>query len=95
MLTTDELRSVIKQARRDADVCTRFCVARAECGESGYTIYHNGLGPSDTAEQRIYAEWVLELPGYQLGPWLTAWFIATHKGQHFNLNGRLPDRRAH
>ena len=94
MLTTDELRSVIKQARRDAGVCTRFCVVRGECGESGYTIHHNGLGPSDTSERRVYAGWVLDLPKYQLVPWLTAWRIATHQGVHFDLNGQRHDRRA-
>jgi hypothetical protein len=94
MLTTDELRRVIKQARRDADVCTRFCVVRGECVESGYTILHNGLGPSDTGEQRVYAGWVLKLPEYQLAPWLTAWLIATHQGQHFDLNGQRRDRHA-
>jgi hypothetical protein len=94
MLTTDELRRVIKQARRDADVCTRFCVVRGECEESGYAILHNGLGPSDTGEQRVYAGWVLKLPEYQLVPWLTAWVIATHKGQPFDLNGQRYDPRA-
>ena len=88
MLTTDELRSVIKRARRDADVCTRFCVARGACDESGYTIHHNGLGPSDTSEQRIYAGWVLDLSEYQILPWLTAWLVALHNGQHFDLNGQ-------
>ena len=92
MLTTDELRRVIKQARRDADVCTRFCVVRGECDEAGYMILHNGLGPSDTDGQRIYAAWVLGLPGYQLVPWMTAWLIATHRGQHFDLNGQRRDR---
>jgi hypothetical protein len=94
MLTTDELRRVIKQARDVADVCTRFCVVRGECDESGYTILHNGLGPSDTREQRVYAAWVLKLPEYQLLPWLTAWHIATRNRQHFDLNGRSPALRA-
>ena len=94
MLTTDQLRSVIKQARRDADVCTRFCVVGGECGESGYTIHHNGLGPADTGEQRVFDGWVLRLPEHHLAPWLTAWLIATHSGQHFDLNARLHDRDA-
>jgi hypothetical protein len=92
MLTTDELRSVIKQARREAEVCTRFCVVRGMCGESDYMIHHNGLGPSDTDEQRVSAAWVLKLPEYQLVPWLTSWLIATHRGQHFDLNGQRRDR---
>ena len=87
MLTTDALRSVIKQARRDADVCTRVCVVRGECDGSAFTIHHNGLGPSDTSAQRISAGWVLGLPERGLVSWLTAWLLATHRGQRFDLNG--------
>jgi hypothetical protein len=94
MLTTDELGIVLEQARRAAGVCTRFCVVGGVCGESGYTVYHNGLGPSDTSEQRIYAAWVLRQPENQLALWLTAWLIATHKGQRFDLNAQPHDRPA-
>jgi len=92
MLRTDQLHIVIKQAQRDADVCTRFCGVGAKCGESGYTIHHNGLGPSDTGEQRVYARWVLRLPEHHLTLWLAAWLIATHNGQHFDLNASPRDR---
>ena len=68
MLTTDELRIVLKQARREADICTRFCSVGGTCDEASYTIHHNGLGPSDTGEQWVYANWVLKLPEYQLLP---------------------------
>ena len=94
MLTTSELHALIKQAQYDADLCTRFCSVGGRCGESGYTIHHNGLGPSDTGEQRVSARWVLSLPEYQLLPWLTAWLIATHNTQHFDLNGHRCDRQA-
>jgi hypothetical protein len=94
MLTDGGLRSAIKQAQRDADVCTRLCSVDGRCGESGYTIHHNGLGSSDTGEQRISAGWVLRLPESQLLPWLTAWLIATHNKQHFDLNGHRCDRHA-
>jgi hypothetical protein len=94
MLTASELRTVIKQAQGDAFVCTRFCSVGGRCGESGYTIHHNGLGPSDTGEQLVSAGWVLKLSEYQLLPWLTAWLIATHNGQHFDLNGHRCDRHA-
>jgi hypothetical protein len=94
MLTTDELRIVIEQAQRAANVCTRFCVVGGQCGESTYTIHHNGLGPSDTGEQRVSAGWVLKQPEYQLKLWLTAWLIATHHGQHFDLNSRPLARHA-
>jgi len=95
MLTTDELRTVLEHAWRDAAVCTRFCSVGGACDESSYTIHHNGLGPSDTGEHRVTAGWVLKLPEYQLLPWLTAWLIATHNRQPFDLNGRSPARRAH
>ena len=88
MLTTDELRTMLKRAQRDADVCTRFCSVGGTCDEAGYTIHHNGLGPADTGKQRVYAEWALRLPEYQLLPWLTAWLVATHNGRDFDLNGR-------
>src|SRR5215212_1725727 len=82
MLTDGELRSVIQQAEHDADVCTRLCSVDGRCGESGYTIHHNGLGPLDTGEQQVSARWVLTLREDQLIPWLTAWLIATHNRQH-------------
>jgi hypothetical protein len=92
MLTTDELRNAIEQAQCDADICTRFCAVGGTCGESVYMIHHNGVGSSDTREQRVYAGWVLTLSEDQLRPWLTAWLIATHEGQPFDLNTRLRDR---
>ncbi len=94
MLTTDELRTVLKQARRDANVCTRFCVVGGTCGKSRYTIHHNGLGSSDTSEQQVYAGWVVDLSEYQLLTWLTAWLVALHDGQPFDLNGRRRARQA-
>jgi len=94
MLTDGELRSVIQQAQHDADLCTRFCSVGGRSGESGYTIHHNGLGLSDTGEQQVSAGWVLKLPEDQLLPWLTAWLIAMHNRQHFDLNGHRCGRHA-
>ena len=94
MLTDGKLRSMIMQAQAEAGVCTRLCSVGGRCGESGYAIHHNGLGSSDTGEQRVSARWVLALPEYQLLPWLTAWLIATHHRQHFDLNGHRCDQHA-
>jgi len=86
MLTSDELSQTVKQAQRDAAVCTRFCVVGGECRGSTYVLHHNGLGSSDTSEQQVYAKEILRLSEPQLILWLTAWFEATHKRQRFDLN---------
>jgi hypothetical protein len=92
MLTADELNRAIKQARREAAVCTRFCVVGGECGESDYAIYHNGLGSSDTSEQIVSDGAILRLPEESLVDWLVPWLVATHKGRRFDLNVRRRDQ---
>jgi len=87
MLTSGDLSQAVKQAQRDAAVCTRFCVVGGECRESTYVIYHNGLGSSDTSEQRVDAKEMLRLSERQLTLWLIPWLEATHKRQRFDLNG--------
>ena len=94
MLTADELNRVIKQAQHEATVCTRFCVVGGERRESGYAIYHNGLGASDTSEQIVSNEAVLKLPEEHLASWLVPWLVATHKRQRFDLNRRGRDHPA-
>jgi hypothetical protein len=92
MLTSDELSQAIVQAQREATVCTRFCTVGGERGESGYAIYHNGLGSSDTSKQIVSHEAVLRLSEQQLIRWLVLWLVATHKRQHFDVNSGSPDR---
>ena len=94
MLTADELTRAIKQAQREAAVCTRFCVVGGERRKSGYALYHNGLGSSDTSEQIVSDEVVLRLPEEGLPPWLVPWLVATHKRQRFDLNRRGRDHPA-
>jgi hypothetical protein len=94
MLTADELNRVIKQAQRKAAVCTRFCVVGGECRKSGYAIYHNGLGASDTSEQVVSGEAILGLPEEYLVLWLVPWLVATHKRQRFGFNRGGRDRPA-
>ncbi len=86
MLTSDELSQTVKQAQRDAAVCTRFCVVGGECRGSTYVLHHNGLGSSDTSEQRVYAKAILKLSEPLLHRWLVAWLVMTHNRQHFDLN---------
>ncbi len=94
MLTADELNRALKQAQQKAAVCKRFCVVGGECRKSGYAIYHNGLGSSDTSAQIVSSEAVLKLPEEHLGPWLVPWLVATHKRQRFYLNQRGRDHPA-
>ena len=94
MLTADELNRAIKQAQRKAAVCTRFCVVGGECRQSGYAIYHNGLGASDTSEQIVSDRAVLKLPEEHLALCLVPWLVATHKRQRFDLNQGGRDRPA-
>ncbi len=94
MLTADELNRAIKQAQHQAAVCTRFCVVGGECRKSGYAIYHNGLGASDTSEQIVSNEAVLKLPEEYLASLLAPWLVATHKRQHFDLSRRGRDHPA-
>jgi len=86
MLTADELNRAVKQAQQKAAVCTRFCVVGGECRTSGYALYHNGLGSSDTSEQLVSGEAVLRLPEEHLVPWLVPWLVATHKRRRFDFN---------
>ena len=86
MLTADELNRAIKQAQQKAAVCTRLCIVGGECRKSGYVIYHNGLGSSDTSEQLVFDGAVLGLPEEALVRWLVPWLVATHKRQRFDLN---------
>ena len=86
MLTADDLNRAIKQAQHKAAVCTRFCVVGGKRQTSGYVIYHNGLGASDTSEQLVSNEAVLKLPEAYLASWLVPWLVATHQRQHFDLN---------
>jgi hypothetical protein len=94
MLTADELNRAIKRAQREAAVCTRFCVVGGECRRSGYAIFHNGLGSSDTSEQIVSHEAVLRLPEEHLASWLVPWLVATHKRERFDLNRRGRDHPA-
>jgi hypothetical protein len=94
MLTADELNRAIKHAQRKAAVCTRFCVVGGECRKSGYVIYHNGLGASDTSEQVVSGEAILRLPEEYLVRWLVPWLVATHKRQRFDFNRGGRDRPA-
>ena len=91
MLTADELNRAIKQAGYEAAVCTRFCSVGGECRASGYAIYHNGLGSSDTSEQLVSDRTALRLPEEALAHWLAHWLIATHRRQRFDLNRRGQD----
>ncbi len=93
MLTADELRYALVEAQREASVCTRFCAVDGTCGASEYTIWHNGLGSSDSSEQRVYTKPVLKLPLAYLIEWLVAWLVMTHNRQHFNLNTAPGDVR--
>jgi len=93
MLTTNELRYALAEAQREAGVCTRFCAVDGACGASEYTVWHNGLGSSDSNEQRVYAKPVLKLPLDYLIEWLVAWLVMTHHRQHFNLNTAPGDAR--
>jgi hypothetical protein len=86
MLTSDKLRYALTEAQRKAGVCTRFCAVDGACGASEYTIWHNGLGSSDSSKQRVYAKPVLTLPLEYLIEWLVDWFVLTHKRQHLDLN---------
>ncbi len=94
MLTSDELNRAIMQAQREAAVCTRFCVVGGERRESGYAIYHNGLGSSDTSEQIVSDAATLKAPEEYLAPWLVPWLVATHRRQRFDLSRRGRDHRA-
>jgi hypothetical protein len=86
MLAADELNRAIKQAQRKAAVCTRFCVVGGECRQSGYAIYHNGLGSLDTSEQIVSDATILRLPEESLAHWLAPWLVATHRRKRFDLN---------
>jgi hypothetical protein len=86
MLTSDELNRAIMQAQRQATVCRWFCVVGGECRRSGYMLYHNGLGSSDTSEQIVADAGVLRLAEQHLSRWLVPWLVATHKRQRFDLN---------
>ena len=93
MLTSDELRYALAEAQREAGVCTRFCAVGGACGAFEYTIWHNGLGSSDSSEQRVYAKPVLKLPLDYLIECLVAWLVMTHNRRHFNLNTALGTAR--
>jgi hypothetical protein len=86
MLTSDELNRTIKRAQREAGVCTRLCGVGGERRESGYAVYHNGLGSSDTSGQIVSDRGVLGLPEEALVRRLVPWLIATHRRQFFDLN---------
>jgi len=86
MLMSDELNRAIEQAQLTAAVCTRWCAVGGECRRSGYLIYHNGLGSSDTSEQLVADKGVLRLSEWELSRWLIPWLVATHKRQRFDLN---------
>ena len=86
MLMSGELNRAIEHAQRMATVCTRLCVVGGECRTSGYAIYHNGLGSSDTSEQLVADKGVLRLSESELSLWLVPWLVATHKRQRFDLN---------
>jgi hypothetical protein len=94
MLTPDELNRAIKQAQHEAAVCTRFCGVGGKHNESGYAIYHNGLGSSDTSEQVVSATAVLRLSEEALVQWLVPWLVATHRRQRYDLNRGGRDHRA-
>ena len=86
MLTSDELNRAIMQAQREAAVCTRFCVVGGERRGSGYAIYHNGLGASDTSEQVVSDRAILKLPEEHLAPCLVPWLVATHQRRRFDFD---------
>jgi hypothetical protein len=94
MLTPDELNRAIKQAQREAAVCTRLCGVGGERRGSGYAIFHNGLGPSDTSEQSVSDTAILRLPEEALVPWLVPWLVATHRRRRFDLNRGGRDHHA-
>jgi hypothetical protein len=88
-LKPDELTSALKLADREAGVCTKFCRYGIEVNLTSptWSVYHNGLGPSDSNEQIIHNALVMAFGEEALRDRFALWLAATHKRTAYDLNG--------
>jgi hypothetical protein len=87
MLTTDELRTVLRDAVKEAGKCTRFCTYGAVVEGGSFGLFHNGTGPRDTDTPRVHNSAVTNLGTDPLKEKLRAWITDLHSGNRIDLNG--------
>lgn len=87
MLTTEALTEALQTAVKETNVCGRLCRSGATLEEKVYRCWHNGLGPSDSDEQRVDNTTALALaqPAWQQRT--EAWLKRLHDhGPRLDLN---------
>jgi hypothetical protein len=87
MLTESELSEALREAEKAAGLCTRLCRSGATLEGKVYVCWHNGLGDSDSDEQRVDNTTALALaqPAWQQRS--EAWLRRLHEhGPRLDLN---------
>jgi hypothetical protein len=87
MLTTEALTEALQTAVKEANTCGRLCRSGAALEEKVYLCWHNGLGDSDSDEQRVHSTIALALaqPAWQQR--LESWLRRLHEhGPRLDLN---------
>jgi hypothetical protein len=86
MLTAEQLSEAIREAEKAASVCGRLCRTGGAIEQNTMTVFHNGLGDSDSDEQHVHSTIALALaqPAWQQR--LEAWLRRLHEHRRFCLN---------
>lgn len=89
MLSHQDLTIAIKHAQGIADCChPHFCVVGAQVNINSPTIsvWHNGIGSSDTDSQVVHATAILNYPQDRLAEHISKWITALHHRDRVDLN---------
>jgi hypothetical protein len=87
MLTAEALTEALQEAGKAAGVCTRICRFGSSIEDKCMILFHNGIGDSDSDEQRIDNTIALALaqPAWQQR--LESWLRRLHEhGPRLDLN---------
>jgi hypothetical protein len=87
MLTTEALTEALQAATKEANTCGRLCRTGGAIEQNTMTMFHNGLGDSDSDEQRVHSTTALALaqPAWQQR--LESWLKRLHEhGSKLDLN---------
>ena len=86
MLDQQGLTHALILGQKTADCCGHFCMVGAQAEHGVYSVWHNGVGSSDTDHQRIFASVIHGYDAEKLGAHLGKWVTALHKRERRDLN---------